>query len=61
MSATRAGHRFGLVLAAIPAAIGAIYFYIEGDSMGLQIAGAFAAAIYLFCLGIGWAISALFE
>ena len=62
MGATKAGHRFGVVLAALPATVAAIgILWGDPHSDGVKLAGIVAAAFYLFCLGIGWAVSALIE
>lgn len=62
MRATKAGHRFGIVLAALPATL-AVVGLLWGDphSDGVKLAGGAAVLIYLFCLGIGWALGALFD
>lgn len=62
VSTVKVGHRFGIVFAALPAIAGLAFFVFTSGRERFGLAAIFlglAAIIYLICLGIGWAISAI--
>ena len=61
MSAAKTGHRFGIVLAGLPALFGIVavtFGHTGSDAIPFGIASlVLAAIIYGICAGIGWALS----